>query len=81
MVRRWRNSVVINPGSVGLPFEIDGDGTVRNPAWAEYAVLSVGPRSQFGVELRRVRYSLSKLADAVRRSGMPDPEWWLADWV
>jgi len=81
MVRRWRDSVIINPGSVGLPFEQTSDGTMRNPAWAEYATVSVGPSTGLGVELRRVRYSLSKLSRVVRKSGMPDPEWWLADWV
>jgi len=79
MVRRWRNSIVVNPGSVGLPFEQYGDGTTKNPAWAEYVMLTLGER-ELNVELRRVRYDLSKLTDAVRKSRMPDPEWWLADW-
>ena len=81
MIRRWRNSMVVNPGSVGLPFEERADGTTRNPAWAEYAMVALGERAGLGVELRRVSYSLSELAHAVKGSGMPDPEWWLADWV
>jgi putative phosphoesterase len=80
MIRRWRNSIIINPGSIGLPFESDAEGRTRNPAWAEYAIVTFGKRG-LDVELRRVRYSLSKLARAVKKSGMPDPEWWLADWV
>ena len=79
MARRWMSSLIINPGSVGLPFQRDAKGKIRNPAWAEYALVSF-ERRELKVELRRVSYSLSRLALAVRNSGMPDPDWWLADW-
>jgi putative phosphoesterase len=80
MVRRWRNATIINPGSVGLPFESDAAGRTRNPAWAEYAIVTFEGH-ELKLELRRVRYNLSTLTRAVRSSGMPDPDWWLADWI
>ena len=78
-VRRFEQSLVLNPGSVGLPFEQLPGGKSRNPPWAEYALLAVdgdGVR----VELRRTPVDLAKVRSAVQASGMPCAEWWLADW-
>jgi putative phosphoesterase len=80
MFRRFLSSLVINPGSVGLPFQIESSGKVRNPSIAEYAVVSSSD-GVLSVELVSVRYSLSELRRAVHKSGMPDPDWWLSDWV
>ena len=70
----------MNPGSVGLPFESGSTGKLHNPAWAEYAMVT-REGGDLKVELRRTKYSLSDLSEAVRNCGMPDPDWWLADWV
>ncbi len=78
MVRRFGGSFVINPGSVGLPVRRGPSGEAKNPAWAEYAILSTGV--EMGVELLRKEYSLRSLAKSVEESGMPEPSWWLADW-
>lgn len=80
MMRRWRKSLIINPGSVGLPFEKGASGKIQNPAWAEYAMVT-RQGGDLKVELRRTKYSLSELSQAVRSSGMPDTEWWLTGWV
>ncbi|HYA55842.1 MAG TPA: metallophosphoesterase family protein [Nitrososphaerales archaeon] len=80
MVRKFGTSLIINPGSVGLPFYEAADGRVMNPVWAEYAVLTTSG-DDLRVELRRERYSKHDLKAAVTRSGMPDPEWWLRDWI
>ena len=79
MFRHLGSSLIINPGSVGLPYEKDAAGMFRNPTWAEYAIVSLGDK-RLKVELCRVPYSLAKLAKAVRASGMPNQDWWLADW-
>ena len=40
MLRRHGPSLVVNPGSVGMPFEAAADGgAFRNPPWAEYAIV------------------------------------------
>ena len=80
MVRKFGASLIINPGSVGLPFFEAADRRVVNPIWAEYAVL-IASGDDLKVELRRERYSKHDLKGAVMGSGMPDPEWWLRDWV
>lgn len=79
MLRRFRQSSIINPGSVGLPFEITEKGQ-RRPPWAEYAVVSGAP-GDLDIKLRRINYNVELLANAVRASGMPHGEWWLSGWT
>jgi predicted phosphodiesterase len=80
MIRSYGASMVINPGSIGLPIYKDEDGRFKNPAWAEYASVT-STSSGLNVELRRKRYSLCSLENVVRGCSLPDPDWWLADWM
>jgi predicted phosphodiesterase len=80
MFRPFLNSLLINPGSVGWPFRIESSGNIRYPSIAEYAIVS-SSSGTLSVELVSVQYSLSELRRAVRTSGMPNPDWWLSDWV
>lgn len=79
MFRRFRGSIVLNPGSVGLPFWVDAAGRLRNPARAEYAIVTFAGKS-FGIELLSVPYRMAELRAVVRESGLPNPGWWLSDW-
>lgn len=82
MVRRYGESVLLNPGSVGLPMIHPRPGSEKNtynPTWAEYALLEVHAGA-LTISLRRVPYALDDLAAAVRASGMPHPDYYLADW-
>jgi predicted phosphodiesterase len=75
MVRRHRQALVVNPGSVGLPFDrVPPSPDARNPSWAEYAILSVAGE-RLSVELRRVPFDLAALVRAAHESGMPHAEW------
>jgi putative phosphoesterase len=82
MLRRHRRSLVLNPGSVGLaidsapPFE----EPVRNPPWAEYAIIDTGPPGELTVELHRKPFDVDTLRQAVSASGMPHAEWFASDW-
>jgi predicted phosphodiesterase len=80
LLRRFLNSLVINPGSVGWPFQIEPSGKAWSPSIAEYAIVS-SPGGTLSVEFVSVQYSLSELRRVVRNSGMPDPDWWLSDWI
>jgi predicted phosphodiesterase len=80
MFRRFMNSIIINPGSIGLPIERNPDGRERNPARVEYALVTF-EEGKLSIELRRVQYDLAKLHETVEKSGMPHPDWWLADWT
>lgn len=75
MLRRHGNIMLINPGSVGLPVDGEGDGA-HNPPWAEYAVLD-GVSS---VDMRRVPVDVEAVRGAALGSGMPHAEWWASDW-
>ncbi len=79
-MRQYGDRTLLNPGSVGLPFQARPDGSGDyNPAWAEYALLTWdGP--DVNIDLRRVPYDLEALRAAVHASGMPHAEWWLKDW-
>ena len=78
-IRHYNQALLINPGSVGLPFERLGEGVDHRPAWAEYAIITA-ERGRVSVDLRRTPIELAKLRDSVMHSGMPDPKWWLQDW-
>jgi len=80
MFRRFLNSLVINPGSVGWPFRIESSGKI--PSIAEYAIVGSSDGT-LSVELVSVQYSLSELRRAVRNSGMPERarDWWLSERV
>jgi predicted phosphodiesterase len=76
MLRRHGTSLVVNPGSVGMPFEHTSDGTFRNPPWAEYAIAGDGE-----VEFHRVPLDVGAVTGAALKSGMPNAGWWVKDWA
>ena len=78
MLRRYQDSLLINPGSVGLPYQTVA-GQTRNPPWAEYALVT-NEAGKLHVEFRRVPVDLAALTTAVRLSDMPNADWWLKDW-
>ncbi|MBX3014808.1 MAG: metallophosphoesterase family protein [Caldilineaceae bacterium] len=78
-VRRYREKLVLNPGSVGLPYETLANGKERNPPWAEYAVLDYDAGA-ININLRRVPYAVEPLLAVAQACGMPYAAWWSADW-
>ena len=76
MLRRHGASLVINPGSVGMPFEHAAGGTFRNPPWAEYAIVEDGR-----VEFHRVPVDVGAVTETALASGMPNAAWWIKDWA
>lgn len=80
MLRRHREFLILNPGSVGLPVDrVPFSFQARNPSWAEYAILRAGDGG-LSIDLRRVRFDVAALLAAVRQSGMPHAEWYAGDW-
>jgi predicted phosphodiesterase len=78
-VRRYHDAMLLNPGSVGMPFRTPRDGTIYSPSLAEYALLSV-VNGQPSVNLRRVRYDLDDLRALGESNEMPQWEWWFERW-
>lgn len=79
MLRHVDGAVLINPGSVGLPYRRDADGREYRPVLAEYAIIA---ESADGMDLsfRAVHYSLEDLESDVLSSGMPESDWYLSKW-
>jgi predicted phosphodiesterase len=81
MLRRYQDSTLVNPGSVGLPFERDpSTGKTRVPPWCEYAVV----RSEGGrldISFRRVPIDPGEVSNSVLGSDMPHKSEFLETWA
>lgn len=79
LIRRYQNKLIINPGSVGLPYIRLADNTIQNPPWAEYAVLS-WENGRFGIELRQVEVNITAVKESILATDMPHKEWLANQW-
>lgn len=80
MLRRHRDALVLNPGTVGFVKDAIMPATpIRNPSWAEYAVIA-SDDGQLDVSLRRVPFDLDALFAAFDASGIPRAYWRNGDW-
>jgi putative phosphoesterase len=74
LLRPYRQSVLVNPGSVGLPLGslVSSSGAPPLPAWAEYALVQVDG-ADVEVTFRRVAIDVVALAAAT--AAMPHATW------
>ncbi|PRQ06908.1 metallophosphoesterase family protein [Enhygromyxa salina] len=81
LLRRLDARLIVNVGSVGMPFEraFDGDAPKILP-WCEYGVIS-GENGVLSVDLRRVPLDLERFAASVRGSSLPGADRWLEQWL
>lgn len=78
--RRIGDALFLNPGSVGLAYDHhQPEDDFKVSAHAEYALVFADELG-LSVEFRRVPYSLDALREAVRASGRPHSEQYLAQW-
>ena len=80
MLRRWERSLIVNPGSVGLPFLGWRPKEVSVAPWAEYAVVTAED-GRLQVDLRRTTFDVAALLEISRSSGMPHADWWTGCWL
>jgi predicted phosphodiesterase len=86
MVRRHRDMMIVNAGSVGLPYDKNPwsgevpQEEIRFAEWAEYALVTYREGS-LGVELRRVELDLEEVAGAAFKTGRPYARQWAAAWT
>ena len=78
MIRSFDGALVVNPGSVGLPF-VKQETVMRISPWAEYAIVEAGD-GQLSVDLRRTAFDVESLLELIRASGMPHADWWAGLW-
>ena len=79
LIRRFEKSVIVNPGSVGLPFVEWWPRPVRIAPWAEYGILR-SDDGKLSMELRRTAFDVKAFLRLSRESGMPHAEWWADCW-
>ncbi|MGH2618879.1 MAG: metallophosphoesterase family protein, partial [Thermomicrobiales bacterium] len=80
MLRAHRGHEIVNPGSVGLAYQFLADGSVRVPAWAEFAILSASDEGAVSVDFRRIPYDRDATVRAMIEREMPHAAWWSANW-
>jgi putative phosphoesterase len=80
MVRRLPNMLIVNPGSVGLPFLEWPVAAARVCPWAEYGILEYDDEDTVSIELHRAPYDAQVVIDHTLASGVPHAEWWTACW-
>ncbi len=78
LLRRHENTLLVNPGSVGLPYLKIGE-KISNPPWAEYAIVT-SQGEQLDISLKRVPVEAKAIIQAAYDSDMPHVEWWAKDW-
>ena len=79
MLRSLRGGEVLNPGSVGLAYELRSDGQARITPWAEYALVSADSGA-ISVDFRRVSYDQEATIHAMFENQMPHAAWWSEGW-
>jgi putative phosphoesterase len=80
MIRRYQSSVIVNPGSVGLPFREWWPRPVRISPWAEYGIVG-GEDGHLSIDLRRTPFDVDAFLAMSLESGMPHAQWWANSWV
>jgi putative phosphoesterase len=80
MVRRLPFTLMVNPGSVGLPFLEWPVAAARVCRWAEYGILDYDGDDSVHVELRRAPYDAEGFIRYALQSGVPHAEWWTSSW-
>jgi predicted phosphodiesterase len=78
MVRHFDGALLVNPGSVGLPFAKQ-EAVMRISPWAEYAIVD-SDNGRLSVDLRRTAFDVDSLLRLIRTSGMPHADWWAGLW-
>jgi predicted phosphodiesterase len=73
MFRRYKDKLVLNPGSVGLAWVDVSPGSLKAP-WAEYAIVNVEGHT-LHVELCRISFDVDRIIESVQASDMPHAEW------
>lgn len=77
LLRRHKQSFIINPGCVGIPYEEPSKEQSINPSWAEYAIVDV-IHSQPTVSFRRIPYDITPTLEAAK--AMPHFDFWSRNW-
>lgn len=83
MFRRHRHTLLVNPGSIGMPPSPDSPAPPAAPTryapWAEFGILDVAG-GRLSWSFYRTPYDVDPLLSAARSAGMPYADWWESFW-
>jgi putative phosphoesterase len=82
LLRRLDQRVIVNVGSVGMPFAwalLPGGGEPKILPWCEYAVVTCS-KGVASFDLRRVPLDVDAFVASVRASTFPNAEDWIRNW-
>lgn len=80
MVRQHKHLTLLNPGSVGMPFEFPMRGQdQRAIRRTEYAIIDMTD-GRLNMDLYQLSIDFARLEKIARASGLPDVEFWLSTW-
>lgn len=80
MLRRHRECILINAGSVGQASEWGHNTGRRHYPWAEYAVVTA-ENGAVEVELGRVPFDVAAVSQIAHDRCMPHATWWASLWA
>jgi len=81
MVSQHKEMTLINPGSVGMPFEFPRRGQDQRAFHrAEYAIIDMTD-GRLAIDLHRLPIDFEALTTTALKSGMPEVEFWLSTWI
>lgn len=81
MMRQHKGIMLINAGSVGMPFEQAlFVHAPRYLPWAEYAIVNIVD-GVIDIDLRRVPVDLAAVRQSAKNSNFPDAEDWIKNWM
>ena len=79
MFRRYKDMILLNPGSVGLSYQYPyDDGEPYNAGWAEYAIVAY-EKGNLTVEMKRVALDIDRMVALLRESDMPHKDLFIDD--
>ena len=80
-LRRFGDSLFVNPGSVGLGYDHEqAEDDVRLDPFGAYAVVAI-EAGRVEIAFRRVPFDPREVVDAIRGSGLPDGEEFAGQWA
>jgi diadenosine tetraphosphatase ApaH/serine/threonine PP2A family protein phosphatase len=80
MMRQHEGRLIINAGSVGMPFKkTPFEHSPRIMPWAEYTILTA-VNGVLSVDLRRVPVDMAAIAQTALESKMPERQDWVNNW-
>ena len=80
MVRQHKQMTILNPGSVGMPFEFPMRGQDQHALRrTEYAIVDMTD-CKLTIDLRQLSIDYDKMIQIARESGLPDVNFWISTW-